>query len=137
MRVRLPLILLFALACLAEGPRSETVRGKLIQSPGKPPAVETADHKLIALDGDDPTRGVLNDKRLSGFDLSAKGHFVTPGHFLVDPIHTRAVLVYKTGRAKYVTYWCDTCSIRSYSPGLCWCCQEETTLDLRDPGQQP
>ena len=76
---------------------------------------------------------MLNDKRLAGFDLEAKGHFTAPDRFQVDPIHTRAMLVHKDGQAKLITYWCDICSIRTYSPGLCWCCQQETTLDLRDP----
>ena len=71
------------------------MRGKLVQQPGKPPAVETRDGKLIALDGDEPTRGVLNDKRLAGFDLEAKGRFTAPGRFQVDPIHTRAMFVYQ------------------------------------------
>jgi hypothetical protein len=121
-----------ALAAFAEGPKSESVRGALVQHEGKP-ALETAAHKFIFLDGDKPTLGVLNDKRLAGFDTQAKGHFTAPDRFLVDPIHTRALLVFKDGKAKYVTYWCDTCSIRYYTPGTCWCCQEETTLDLRDP----
>ena len=109
------------------------MRGKLVQQPGKPPAVETRDGKLIALDGDEPTRGVLKDKRLAGLDLEAKGRFTGPARFQVDPIHTRAMFVFKDGKARLITYWCDTCSIRTYTPGLCWCCQEETTLDLRDP----
>jgi hypothetical protein len=49
---------------------------------------------------------------------------------------TRAVLVRQGGRLKYVTYWCEVCSIRSYAPGPCWCCQRETTLDLRDPDEK-
>jgi len=114
----------------------ETVRGTLRQPEGKPPAIETAAHKLIWLDGDEPTRGVLNDKRLAGFDLEAKGHFTAPDKFLVDPIHTNAMFVHKDGKLKVITYWCDLCSIRTYTPGLCWCCQQETTLDLRDPDQK-
>ena len=116
--------------------KPETIRGKLTQREGKPPALETADHKYIDLDGDEPTRGVLNDKRLAGFDLEAKGQFTATGKFLVDPIHTQAMFVHKNGRLKVITYWCDTCSIRTYTPGPCWCCREETTLDLRDPDQQ-
>lgn len=121
------------LALLAAAPPPASVRGKLVQQPGRPAAVETAGGKRIVLEGDEPTRGVLNDKRLAGFDLEAKGHFIDPGRFQVDPIHTRAMFVFKDGRARLITYWCDTCSIRTYTPGLCWCCQEETTLDLRDP----
>jgi len=124
---------LLVLSALALGCMAETLRGKLTQDAGKPPAVITAEGKRIEMDGDQETRGVLSDKRLNGFDLQAKGRFTAPARFQVDPIHTRAVLVYKDGRARLVTYWCDICSIRTFTPGLCWCCQKETTLDLRDP----
>jgi len=122
-------------ACLAEGPKSETVRGFLRQHPGGPPALETADHRMISLDGDEQTKSVLNDTRLAGFDMEAKGHFIAPDKFQVDPIHTKAMFVHKDGHLKVITYWCDTCSIRTYTPGPCMCCQKETTLDLRDPDQ--
>lgn len=124
-----------AAACFAESLQPATIRGTLIQHPGKQPAVETVDHRFVSLDGDEPTKGVLNDKRLAGFDLEAKGHFTGPDQFLVDPIHTKAMFVHKDGHVKVITYWCDVCSIRTYTPGPCWCCQKETTLDLRDPDQ--
>jgi len=124
-----------ATACLAATVKPADIRGKLLQRPGKPPAVETADHQIISLDGDEPTKGVLNDKRLAGFDLEAKGHFTGPNQFTVDPIYTKAMFVHKDGHVKVITYWCDVCSIRTYTPGPCWCCQKETTLDLRDPDQ--
>ncbi|MFN7994654.1 MAG: hypothetical protein U0Q18_13690 [Bryobacteraceae bacterium] len=124
-----------AIACLAEGPQPATIRGTLVQRAGKAPAIETADHRMISLDGDEPTKGVLNDPRVGGFDLEAKGHFTGADQFVVDPIHTRAMFVHKDGHTKVITYWCDVCSIRTYTPGPCWCCQKETTLDLRDPDQ--
>jgi hypothetical protein len=123
-----------AAACLAQS-KPDTIQGTLVQTAGKPPALATADHRLISLDGDDATKGVLNDKRLAGFHLEAKGHFTAPEQFLVDPIHTKALFVHKDGHVKVITYWCDVCSIRTYTPGPCWCCQKETTLDLRDPDQ--
>jgi hypothetical protein len=113
----------------------ETLRGKLVLSDGKPPAVETAEHKRVILDGDEPTRQVLGDRRLNGFEVQAKGHFTAPDRFLIDPIHTRALMVHQGGKLKMITYWCDTCSIRSFTPGPCVCCQRETTLDLRDPDE--
>ena len=118
----------------AAGPEAAvTVRGKLIVREGKPAAIETADHKSIQLDGDAPTRKVLADARLNGFEIQAKGHFTAPGHFLLDPMHTHSMLVNQKGHLKMVTYWCDVCSIRAYTPGPCVCCQQETVLDLRDP----
>src|ERR1700691_1132458 len=129
----LVLVSCLAAAGFAEEPKAVSIRGTLVQRAGKPPALETADHHIISLDGDDPTKGVLNDKRMAGFDLEAKGRFTAADQFLVDPIHTRAMFVHKDGHVKVVTYWCDVCSIRTYTPGPCWCCQKETTLDLRDP----
>jgi len=89
----------------------------------------------VILDGDEPTRQVLGDRRLNGFEVEAKGRFTAPDRFLIDPIHTRGLLVRQGGKLRMITYWCDTCSIRSYTPGPCVCCQRETTLDLRDPDE--
>jgi hypothetical protein len=136
MRYCLVLFALGALACLAEGPAPASVKGTLNQQPGKP-ALETAGHKIVFLDGDAPVRGVLEDKRLAGADLQAMGRFTAPDHFQIDPIHTRPLRVFKDGKPKLVTYWCETCSIRTWTPGKCWCCQEETALDLRDPETLP
>jgi hypothetical protein len=133
---QLLLILGIALGCFAEAPKSTTIRGKLTQRPGQPPALETAGRQLITLDGDADALKVLNDNRLNGFDLEAKGRFTAADRFQIDENHARALLVHKDGHVKMITYWCDTCSIRSYAPGPCWCCQQETVLDLRDPDQQ-
>ena len=111
------------------------LRGKVAIQQGQPARVQTADHKSVVLDGDEDTRKVLGDTRLNGFEIEARGHFTAPDRFLIDPIHTRALLVRQDGRLKMVTYWCDVCSIRAYTPGPCVCCQRETTLDLRDPDQ--
>ncbi|HTP36683.1 MAG TPA: hypothetical protein VMJ75_31120 [Candidatus Acidoferrales bacterium] len=113
--------------------QSETLRGKLIIQTGQPAAVETPDHRRIVLDGDQPTRKVLQDERINGFEMEARGHFTAPDRFTIDPQHTRALLVRDHGHLKMVTYWCDVCGIRAYTPGPCVCCQKETTLDLRDP----
>jgi hypothetical protein len=135
--VRLSVLLLAG--CLAashaEGPQQDSVRGILVQRSGQLPAVETTDHRIVFLEGDEPTNRVLKDNRLAGFDLEAKGHFTAADHFTVDPIHTQAMFVHKDGHVKVITYWCDVCSIRTYAPGPCWCCQKETLLDLRDPDQ--
>ena len=131
-------VLIFALAgaCFAAEPQAVKVRGKLVQPAGSPPAIQTTDQRLIFLDGDDPTKGVLNDKRLAGFDLEARGQFTAPDRFQVEHIHTKALFVYKNGHAKLITYWCDVCAIRTYTPGPCVCCQDNTTLDLRDPDEE-
>jgi len=76
---------------------------------------------------------ILHDERVDGFQMEARGHFTAPDRFTIDPQHTRALLVRDHGRLKMITYWCDVCGIRAYTPGPCVCCQKETTLDLRDP----
>lgn len=120
--------------CAAQAP--ETLRGKLIVRAGQAPAIETAEHRLVTLDGDDVTRKVLHDQRVNGFEVEVKGHYTAPDRFLIDPSHTRAMLVRQDGKLKMITYWCDICAIRAYTPGPCVCCQRETTLDLRDPDEK-
>jgi len=117
------------MACYA-GASATSIRGKLTQRDGKP-ALELSGAKLVPLDGDEPTQGILKDKRLAGADLEAAGHFANPSLFVVDPIHTKALHVYHDGNRHTISYWCSVCSIRTYTPGICWCCQEETALDLQ------
>jgi hypothetical protein len=127
------LLALAVCALAADKPKAtETVEGKLIVRPGQPPAIETAGHKLIQLDGDQPTRKVLHDPRVNGLEAEAHGHFTAADKFLVDPQHTRSLLVHDAGKLKMITYWCDVCYIRAYAPGPCVCCQKDTDIDLRE-----
>ena len=136
MRVCLCLLSLLIVGVLslpaATEAKSETVRGKLVVRSGEAPVLETAENKRIVLDGDTPTRKVLHDPRVNGFEVEARGHFTAPGKFLIDPQHTRALVVRDGGKLKMITYWCDVCYIRAYAPGPCVCCQKDTDLDLRD-----
>jgi hypothetical protein len=109
-----------------------SIRGKLTRSPGQKPALEVSPGKLIHLEGDQPTTGVLNDQRLWGSDFEAIGHFNSPDRFEIDGIHTRSMFVHKDGKRLMITYWCDVCYIRTYTPGTCVCCQKYTDLDLRE-----
>lgn len=130
---------LFAVAalCLAADPRpSAVVRGKLIVKDGQPTVIETAERKLVKLEGDDHTSKVLSDPRINGFEAQIKGRFASPDRFVIDPPHTHPMLVNQDGHLKLVSYWCDICTIRSYTPGPCVCCQKDTTLDLIDPSHK-
>ena len=109
-----------------------SIRGRLTRSPDQKPALDLSSHKLPFLEGDQATIGVLNDQRLWGTDFEAVGHFNSPGHFEIDPIHTRSMFVHKDGKRLMITYWCDVCYIRTYTPGTCVCCQKYTDLDLRE-----
>lgn len=127
----LPLLFL-AVPAWASQPEAPSVRGTLTTGRDGKPAIRTPQGLIVHLDGDLPTVGVLKDARLRDFDFEALGHFLTPDRFAIDPIHKRAMFVHKDGKRLMVTYWCDVCGIRSYTPGPCWCCQEETVLDLRE-----
>ena len=127
---------LLSAAWAAELPSHQVLRGKLLVRDGKPAAVETAEHKIVELDGDESTQKVLADKRLNGYEVQARGHLQPSGRFLIDPFHTRGLVAVKDGSVKVITYYCDVCNIRAYVPGPCACCQKETTLDLRDPSQE-
>jgi len=126
-------VIALAAFSLSAAEKTETIEGKLTVHPGQATTLEIAAHKIIALDGDQPTRKVLNDDRLNGFDVHATGHFTAPGKFLIDPQHKHALMVHQHDKLKMITYWCEVCGIRAYTPGPCVCCQAETELDLRDP----
>lgn len=104
---------------------------------GGRPALRTPAGGLIYPAGDEPTMGVLRDKRLLGFDMELLGEFSAPDRFTVNPIHTRSIFVHRNGKRLMVTYWCDVCAIRTYTPGKCWCCQDETALDLLEKDDAP
>jgi hypothetical protein len=106
------------------------VRGRLVE--GEPPAVQTAAGRSIPVDGDDQVRGVLRDKRVIGSEFEVVGRMGADGVFRAAPIHENPLFVHRGGKRLYVTYWCDICAIRTRTPGVCWCCQEDTELDLRD-----
>ena len=129
------LLLLARVAISFAAPADSVLRGKLFQQSGKPPALETADHRMVTLTGDDPTRKVLDDQRIGGMELEVKGHFVNAGTFAIDRIETHSMVAIKDGKRYRVTYYCDVCAIRSFTPGLCVCCQQETRLDLMDASQ--
>jgi hypothetical protein len=127
---------LIILAAALRGSDEASARGKLVQTADHVPALQTIDGQVILLDGDDGTRSVLNDERLRGMDLEVLGHFTAPGHFLVDPIYKRAMFVHQDGKRLFITYWCNVCYIRTYTPGNCRCCQKYTDLDLTENDAQ-
>jgi hypothetical protein len=126
--MRLLLLLVAVWAAFAD---SQSIQGRLVQTPGQAPALEISPSKRVALGGDPDTVGVLNDKRLANARLELRGR-MEQDRFVVDPIHTKAMHVHREGKKLLITYWCDLCAIRTYTPGICWCCQQETELDLRE-----
>lgn len=109
---------------------SESLRGKL--APGPKATIQPPGTTPVTVTGDEATGKVLKDERLAGEEFEAVGRWIDKTHFEVNPIHTRSLFVHKNGKRLMVTYWCDVCYIRTYSPGICWCCQKDTDLDLRE-----
>ena len=106
---------------------SASVRGKLLAGA----KLLAAEGREVSLTGDSSTLSVVNDLRLKDSDLEAAGEFLSPAEFKIGPIHQRNLFVHKGGQRCTISYWCAVCSIRTYTPGPCMCCQEETALDLR------
>lgn len=111
--------------------KRDVLRGRLEQREGHAPRLMTASG-AIALSGDESTAGVLSDPRLANADFEVSGRLAGQ-RMDIDPIHTRSLFAYQDGKRLMVTYWCDICYIRTYTPGVCWCCQDWTRLDLKDP----
>lgn len=113
----------------ADSAKRETVRGKLLAGP----ALRTSEGRTITLEADAPSAAVLRDPRVISEEFLGAGHFSASDRFALDPIHKKALYIVRDGKPLVITYWCDVCAIRTYSPGKCGCCQEETALDPRDP----
>lgn len=124
---------LAASVALASTPASQqSIRGKL--APGPKPTLLTPAGP-VALTGDAGTLLVLGDLRLKDLDVEVLGQPATaePGApFQIQPLHKRAVFVHKDAKRLMVTYWCEVCSIRTFTPGVCMCCQDETAVDLKE-----
>lgn len=110
---------------------TDILRGRF-QTPG---VIITPQGKKVKVTGDEPTQLVLNDSRMNGLDIELVGVKSASG-FTINPIHLRGIWVYQKGERLMVTYWCDICYIRTYSPGQCWCCQEDTRFDPKDPNSK-
>lgn len=126
---------LFLASMPAAEPAGATLRGRLRQSWGQGPFIETGSGRHIQLSGDDPTMKVLNDERLKDADFEVSGRFAAADRFEVNHIHLPSLFVYRNGKRLQVSYWCDVCYIRTASPGKCWCCQKQTDLDPIEPEQ--
>ena len=120
---------MFALPGLLLGAAKEgSLRGKLLG--GRKLQVGP---KVVELESDEAVGKVLDDDRLLGSDFEVMGEAVGEGRFRILEIHTKPLYTYVNGARLGVSYWCDICYIRTYAPGKCWCCQEDTKLDPKDP----
>jgi hypothetical protein len=112
--------------------KPERVRGRVVIAGGTP-VLRTPDGREWRLEGDAESLAVLNDERVHAEIFEAAGSPAAPDLFRIDPIHKKAMYVVRAGQLLVITYWCEVCAIRTYSPGKCQCCQDETAFDPRDP----
>lgn len=122
-------LLLTGAAFAADSPVE--IRGKLTTVGSQAATLTLPDGTTLKLEGDEQTTGVLHDQRLNGVEFEILGVKNANG-FRIEPIHKRSMYVLQNGKRLFVTYWCAVCAIRTFTPGICWCCQDETVLDLRE-----
>lgn len=127
-------ILLLLPATLLRASERARVAGRIHRAPeGGKVLMRTAEGRTIELTGDRSTMAVLRDERVGQEDFEALGEWKSKDIFQIDPIHEKALFVRRKGQLLVITYWCEVCAIRTYAPGRCQCCQEETAFDPRDP----
>lgn len=112
---------------------TKNFRGKLEAK--NQPGLRQSDGAFVRLKGDEQTEKVLRDERLQGLDFEIAGQRGADGVVSILPIHLAALFTYQHGKRLRVTYYCDVCAIRTYSPGMCMCCREDTRVDLVDPAE--
>jgi len=98
-----------------------SIQGKLIAENGKPSVLETAGKGVRLYSGDASISATLHDTRLSGREFKFSGKWKSDGSFEV-----RDYFVLHGDQLFRLIYFCDTCNITTFSPGICLCCQQPT-----------
>ncbi len=124
---------LLMLPVALRGAGRDAVSGWLKRSGDEAYTLETSAKRVVRLEGDISTKAVLRDPRVVREEFEALGEWKSQELFQIDPIHLKALFIRRDGKQLVITYWCEVCAIRTYAPGRCACCQEETAFDPRDP----
>jgi hypothetical protein len=126
-------LFLFLPLARARAAARPSVAGRLQPVVNGNSSIQTTDGRQVRLDGDTSTKAVLRDPRVIREDFLALGEWRSKDLFQIDPIHLKAMFIRRGGKQLVITYWCEVCAIRTYAPGRCQCCQEDTAFDPRDP----
>lgn len=129
----LPSLLVWAPRLGADQPAPDRLRGRLEAATEDKAGLRLPDGSIVELHGDEQTQKVLHDERLRGWDFEVHGRRNPDGSFDILPIHLAALFTYRGAKLMRVTYYCDVCAIRTYSPGMCMCCREDSRVDVVDP----
>ncbi len=107
----------------AAEPKSVTLQGKLVNTPGPAPVLKTKD-KVLPLSGrTDWLLHTLQDKRLADREIRVEGEWQPDGTLKVNHFFTL-----RNGKLFRVRYFCEICNIEALEPGDCVCCQQPTEL---------
>ena len=117
----LVLAALCQMALMREDKNDVSIQGKLLVVSGKPSMLESAGKSTRLTSDVESIAETLLDPRLSGRELKLVGKRKSDGSFEV-----RDFFVAHGDRLFRLIYFCDTCNITTFSPGICLCCQQPT-----------
>jgi len=98
-----------------------SIQGKLIAENGKPAVLESGGKATLLTSDNESIAETLQDVRLSGRELKLVGKWKGNGSFEVHDF-----FVVHGDKLFRLIYFCDTCNITTFSPGICLCCQQPT-----------
>ena len=112
--------------CLDEGGEPAATGKECPDDPVGGWAIRTGEGTLHRLSPGDKRVAMLTDVRVRSRELQIEAWQDADGELAI--VHLYSVI---DGQAHQPHYYCDVCAIKSYTPGLCWCCQEE--FEFREP----
>ena len=115
--------------CLDEGGGPSATGKECPDNPAGGWAIRTGQGTLYRLSSRDKRVAMLTDVRVRSRELEIEAWQDADGGLAI--VHLYSVI---DGRSHQPHYYCDVCAIKSYAPGLCWCCQEE--FEVREPAVQ-
>jgi hypothetical protein len=98
-----------------------SIQGKLVVESGKPVVLESAGGTVRLTSDNESIAATLQDSHVSGRELKLVGRGKGDGSFEV-----RDFFVVHGDKLFRLIYFCDTCNITTFSPGICLCCQQPT-----------
>jgi hypothetical protein len=109
------------MALTEQGKAEQSIQGKLVVEAGKPARLENGAKATPLTSDTDSIAETLQDTRLSGRELKLVGKMKGDGSFEVhDFFIVRGDALFR------LIYFCDTCNITTFRPGICLCCQQPT-----------
>jgi hypothetical protein len=113
----------------ADGAR-ETVTGRLVVRAGAS-FLARGTGEVPLTSGSPQMADTLVDERIAGRELKLAGRTLSDGRFDVEDLW-----VVREAKLLRLVYFCETCNITTFGPGICDCCREETLpveIPLNDP----